>query len=105
MSTDTGYVSLTWKADGEVTLERSSRVTMADAQVVYTGTNHALFLSGLADGTYYFTLHGKDGTRTPPLELTVTHQSLAQALWLSAIGALVFISVGAAILRGARDEH
>jgi len=105
LSTDTGYVSLEWEGGGTLTLEQSGSPAMEDARVVYSGANHALFLSGLADGTYYFTLQDENGARSAPLELSVTHQSLAQALWLSAIGALVFLSVLAVIVRGARDEQ
>lgn len=105
LSTDTGYVSLEWAAPGRVTLEQASNPQMAGARVVYAGANHALFLSGLANGTYYFTLRGEDGVASAPLALTVTHQSLTQALWLSAVGALVFLSVIVVVIRGARDEE
>ncbi|MCB2073823.1 MAG: hypothetical protein H6917_18780 [Novosphingobium sp.] len=76
----------------------------ADARPIYLGTNHAHFLSGLADGSYYLRLRGEDGSLSAPIELSVRHQSLQRALWLALVGLIVALAVVAAVLRGAPDE-
>lgn len=102
LTSDTGYSLIEWKASGPATLTISS--PGAAPRELYTGTNDAFFISGLADGTHRLTLRDAAGHEAAPLELRVTHQSVTQALWLVALGALVFLATVAAILRGARDD-
>jgi len=104
LHSDTGHVLISWTADGPVTLEMARDPGFADARPIYLGTNHADFISGLADGSYYLRLRDGDGALSAPLELIVRHQSLSRALWLALIGAVVTLAVVAAVLRGARDE-
>lgn len=104
LTSDTGYALVEWNAPGAVNLELARQPDFSDAQTLYSGNNSAYFLSGLADGTYYISLRDGAGLASPPLELTVAHQSLARALWLAGLGAFIFLGVVAAILRGARDE-
>lgn len=102
MSTDTGYSLIEWDAPGAATLAITA--PGAPARELYSGTNEAFFISGLADGTYRLTLRDASGREAAPLELEVTHQSVTQALWLVALGAIVFLATVAAVLRGARDD-
>ncbi|AIT79542.1 hypothetical protein [Novosphingobium pentaromativorans] len=104
LSSDTGYTTLDWDASGEVVIQQARKADFSDARTIYEGPNHALFLSGLSGGTYYFSLRDETGAQSAPLKLTVTHQSLTQALILTAIGFLVFIATVAVIFRGARDD-
>ena len=73
-------------------------------RVLYNGTNHSLFVSGLANGTYRLRLTDAAGQSSSPLLLTVAHQSLRRALMLVALGAVIFLAIVAVIFRGARDE-
>lgn len=105
LSSDTGYTTLDWNASGAVVVEQARKADLSDARTIYEGPNHSLFLSGLGGGTYYFSLRDETGARSAPLKLTVSHQSLTQALFLTAIGFLVFIATVAVIFRGARDDQ
>lgn len=104
MSTDAGNALLAWRSDDPVQLELASDDAFSDARVIYAGSAHSYFLSGLADGDYRLRLRAEDGGTSPLLTVLVRHQSLSRALWLVAIGAFVTLLVIGAILRGARDE-
>jgi hypothetical protein len=104
LTSDTGYATLEWTATGNVALMQAATPDFSAARTIYSGPNHANFISGLPNGTYYFALRDGTGARSRPLQLTVTHQSLTKALWLTAIGFIVFLSVVAVIFRGARDD-
>ncbi|WP_156840152.1 hypothetical protein [Novosphingobium aquimarinum] len=102
IDSDTGYSLIEWDASGPATLAIAP--PGAPSRELYSGSNEAFFISGLADGTYRLTLRDASGQEAPPLELRVAHQSVTQALWLVALGAIVFLATVAAILRGARDD-
>lgn len=102
LSSDTGYSLIEWDAPGTATLAIAS--PGAPPRELYSGTNRAFFISGLADGTYRLTLRDAAGREAAPLELRVTHQSVTQALWLVALGAIVFLATVVAVVRGARDD-
>ena len=104
IASDTGYTLVEWANDGPVSLDISRHADLKDSRTLYSGSNSAYFISGLADGTYYLGLRDGSGTEAATLRMTVTHQSLTHALWLAGLGALVFLSVVAVIFRGARDE-
>lgn len=102
ITSDAGNTALHWTGTAPFRV----RMTAADGQqrTMYEGSRKALFVSGLRNGEYLFTLTDGSGQKAAPLTLTVAHQSLSRALWLVAIGALVTSMVVAAIVRGARDE-
>lgn len=104
LSSDAGYVLLAWKSDGPVTVSIGQREDRSDAKSLYAGTAESYFLSGLRDGEYYLWLENEKGESAEPAKLTVVHQSLERALWLTVIGLAIFLSIVAAILRGARDD-
>lgn len=103
LSSDTGYSLIEWQSDQEVTL----RIAGADgvSRDLYRGSENAYFLSGLADGDYTLTLESVDGENSKPVALSIRHQSLSQALWLTLIGALIALSTVVVIVRGARDDR
>jgi hypothetical protein len=102
IESDTGYRLIEWDASGPATL--AIVPPEAAPRELYSGSNEAFFISGLADGTYRLTLRDAAGREAPPLDLHVTHQSVTQALWLVALGAIVFLATVVAVLRGARDD-
>ncbi len=103
-SSDTGHVLLSWEADQRVTLSIAQDPDMSDARTLYSGTQTSYFLSGLSDGEYRLHLEGENGEVSEPAILTVAHQSLAQALWLTLIGLIITAGIIATIVRGARDD-
>ncbi len=82
----------------------AQRTDFQDARPLYQGPNQSSFISGLADGDYYLRLRNKAGEESPALRLSVSHHPLSQALWLAALGAVIFLAVVVTILRGARDD-
>lgn len=104
LSSDTGQMLVEWEAAGPVALEIAQREDFADARVAYEGANHAYFLSGLQGGDYYLRLKTPGAVVSDPVRLTVAHQSLERAIWLTIIGAIITLGVIVTILRGARDE-
>lgn len=102
LSSNTGHLLVEWKADTPVTLEISGDPSFSDADVLYRGANDAFFLSGLAGGDYFLRLTDEDGERSAAATLTVEHQSLNQALWLTLVGAIITLGILATIVRGAR---
>ena len=103
LSSDSGHAVVEWQADGPVTLEMTREGTSAP-RLLYSGPNHSLFVSGLANGRYSLQLTDAAGQSSPPLVLTVAHQSLSRALILVALGTVIFLATLAVIFRGARDE-
>ena len=69
---------------------------------LYRGPNRSFFLSGLDTGEYHLLLRDDAGRQSAPLVLTVEHQSLTRAIWLTIIGALIALAIVVTILRGAR---
>jgi hypothetical protein len=103
LASDTGYVQVEWQSDDAVALEIASTPDFADPRTLYEGRNQSFFVSGLDEGVYHLRLRGADGAVSAPLVVEVRHQSLDRALWLALLGAIVTLSVSAAILRGARE--
>lgn len=104
LDSDTGYAMIEWAGGAPRTLEMARGTDLAHARQVYSGTNTTYFVSGLADGDYTFVLRAPDGALSDPLILKVTHQSLMRAFLLAGLGALAFLAIIVAILKGARDD-
>lgn len=104
LTTDSGYVALEWRAEGPVELTIAENSGFIGAKPLYAGTERQLFLSGLADGSYFVRLKDETGARSAPLRITVAHQSLSRALWLTLAGAIVALGILITILRGARND-
>ncbi|MCB0421817.1 MAG: hypothetical protein KDD61_12530, partial [Bdellovibrionales bacterium] len=74
-------------------------------QLIYDGYDHATFLSGLADGSYFFRVRSKASSIEPqawskPTKLDVRHHTLRSAFLLFSIGLVSFVLVIIAILKG-----
>ena len=96
LSSDTGHVLIEWTSDEPVTLDIARQADFSDARLLYRGRNQSYFLSGLADGDYILRLRAADG-ETRVQALSVAHQSLARALWLTLIGGLIGIAIHALV--------
>jgi len=104
LSSDTGYVGLSWEGGKQVILEIANAPDFSDAKLLYEGVGDAYFLSGLRDGEYHLRLRESGGATSEPVLLTVAHQSLEQAIWLTIIGAIITLVILTVIFRGARDD-
>jgi hypothetical protein len=104
LSSDTGQMLMSWQSEEPVTLVIGTDSELSDAQPVYSGSQQSYFLSGLANGDYYLRLDGESGASSDPIALSVAHQSLQQALWLTLIGLIITIGIIYTIMRGARDD-
>lgn len=102
LASDTGHILLEWEADAPVSLIIAERPDFQGGSALYSGPNRSFFLSGLDAGEYYLLLRDDAGGQSAPLILTVEHQSLARAIWLTIIGAVIALAIVATILRGAR---
>jgi hypothetical protein len=91
-----------WTAPEPAALIMANDPQFAGAQELYRGPNSSFFLSGLGEGTYYLILRDGAGRQSQPVQLTVAHQSLTRALWLTAAGMIITLAIVATIVRGAR---
>lgn len=112
-----GYVKLIWEAPEGISLEgkdfqlqESGDAAFSNPTTLYTGADLASFISGLANGTYYYRLRFvADPAGTPlsgwsdTLTLTVQHHSLRLAEFLFAVGALVFLTTVFVLFKGLKD--
>jgi hypothetical protein len=99
-----GYFRLSWQAAGDVIVQEDTSPVFATPRVVYRGPDNARVLSGKPDGEWYYRARtaGRGGAFGDVLEVTVRHHPLERALAFFALGALVFLTTLAAIVRGAR---
>lgn len=102
LASNTGHVLVEWEASGPATLIMARNADFAGARPLYQGDNNAYFLSGLEGGDYFLLLRDEAGALSAPLRLTVAHQSLDRAIWLTIIGAIITLGIIATIFRGAR---
>lgn len=93
---------VTWDADGPVTLSVSRDANLTGSKSLYQGSEQSYFLSGLANGDYYLVVEAANGERSNPVILSVEHQSLTRALWLTLLGAVITLGIVITIMRGAR---
>lgn len=109
-----GYLRLEWRWEGEgegvqpvYDIEMARRESFGNPRRVYRGPDEATFLSGLADGTYYFRgrvwLRGEPVTAwSGPVRAEIEHHPVGRALGLFALGGGVFAATVALILFGRR---
>ena len=112
--TNSGSIKLTWHSSGSeehatkalFELQRATQADFSDANKYYRGPDRATYISGLADGNYYFRL--RDVTKTKavsgwstPVKVVVEHHSLSLAFTLFGIGGFVFALTVLVVLRGA----
>lgn len=118
LATDTelataGYYQLTWQdPDGAAyELQEARDSTFTRPQLIYTGGDLATVITGRADGEYFYRVRALDASQPPgawssPVKVTVQHHALGPAFGFFGVGALVFIAILTAILRGnAQSRH
>ena len=109
---NTGYQSIKWifpshkEADIVYKLEQSTHKDFKQSKLIYLGTDTGSYLSGLAEGVYYFRVRAQSknkkvlGQWSSPLKLTVKYQSMTLAWSLFVIGAIIFLAITFVIIRG-----
>jgi len=102
LTSDTGHILVEWQAPGSATLVLARNADFSGARPLYQGDNRAYFISGLEGGDYFLLLRDEAGAQSAPLQVTVAHQSLQRAIWLTIIGAIITLGIIATIIRGAR---
>lgn len=103
-SSDTGHILLSWQSEEPAALILADNPEFAGASAIYSGPETSFFVSGLSNGDYFLRLESESGAVSDMAQLTVAHQSLTQALWLTVIGLLITLGILAVILKGARDD-
>lgn len=101
---NSGHTRVEWKTNGEgvaVELQQADNDQFQDARTVYRGHDHATFISGLDNGTYYYRVRYIDGVWSDTVKLEVNHHSLQLAFILLALGAIVFGLTVFIVVKGA----
>lgn len=100
-----GYYQLSWlqgKPGMVLTLEERQDAAAAVSEI-YNGMDTATVISGKPDGVYHYTLLSDAGEPVSnTVTVTVKHHSLTIAVNFFLIGALVFVFILIAIIRGSR---
>lgn len=121
-SLDAGYVTLRWQAlvssdgasfpESRVTfqLQEASEPDFSDAVVRYEGSERQSFISGLANGDYFFRVRGRPASDVPWSDwsevktLQVVHHSRTFAMTMFGVGSVVFLAIVLTIWRGNRVQ-
>lgn len=109
------YLTLTWALPAESTpdpaiqfeVQVAESEDFSDATVHYRGPDRASFVSGLAEGDYYFRVRSfrDESEASPwssPVSVKVQYKSLGLALSLFGIGAVVSVATIALVVTGDR---
>ena len=115
-STDFGYLRLTWEFqpedadDYQVEVQQSTNKDFSKKKIIYKGGDRATFVSGLANGEYYFRIRTYNdamgyGHWSDPVKLDVQHHSLELAFTLFGIGVVVFLATTALIIHGSLNQQ
>lgn len=105
-----GFFRLTWDATAglESELQEARSPDFEDAQQRYSGTDRARFVSGKADGHYYYRVRSFNDTHPSPWSRTVVvevrHHPLWRAFGFFSLGALVFLATVWLVLRRHRES-
>lgn len=103
---DTGAYALSWNSDGEaITLEEATRADFSDARVLYDGSDQATVVSGQMDGVYYYRIRRDEEVWGGPVQVSVTHHSLREAMSFLVVGGAVFLATALLILAGHRQHR
>lgn len=108
MTSTAGYYQLNWERNDGSDSIYIVEETPGDAvtpHVIYEGADTATVISGKSDGTYTYKVKSEDGKHVSNrLTVTVAHHSLTTAFNFFWIGAIVFIFILVAILRGNKQR-
>jgi hypothetical protein len=108
-STDGKFV-LSWQLTDSAYVELQQQVVnLDDYRTIYTGSDTASVITGLADGDYSYrirtvTAKGDYSNWTAPVSVAVRHHPLPRAFGFFAVGAIVFISTIVLIVLGTRGR-
>lgn len=108
-----GYFHLTWQTnpapadqDIEFIVQQSRTPGFEQARDLYSGTEKASLISGLADGVYYYRVRqNNESSWSEPVRVQVRHHPLGTALQFFALGLLVFALTLFTILHGIRKTR
>lgn len=103
------YFRLAWVLEPEepvqFRLEQSNTSDFGAPILRYEGSDKATFLAGLSEGDYYFRIQAfteeTESEWSTPFHITVRYHDQWLALTLFSVGAIVFLSTVALIIRGA----
>lgn len=103
-----GYYHLSWGGnDGSdsIYIVEETSGDKATPRIIYKGADTATVISGKPDGIYTYKVKSEDGIRVSNrLTVTVMHHSLTTAFNFFWIGAIVFIFILIAVLRGNKQR-
>jgi hypothetical protein len=111
LTTNEGHVSLRWEGNGDplaYEVQSDDKRAFPTPTRIYRGTDERTFLSGLADGRYFFRVRARPldaktwGPWSSPVELLCEHHSLALAWTLFGSGGLLFALIVAFVTVNAR---
>jgi len=118
LSSNHGHAHIQWESslsledlnqiapEWEFLLEMSSSLVFDDAVTLYQGQDQATFVSGLANGSYYYRvsvmIDHQLGPWSHPLLLEVEHYSMTFAISLFVLGFLTFVAILSVIVIGNR---
>lgn len=108
-----GYFHLTWQTnpepvdqESEFIVQQSRTPDFEQARNLYSGTEKASLISGLADGVYYYRVRQQnDSGWSEPVRVQVRHHPLSTALQFFSVGLLVFALTLFTILHGIRKTR
>lgn len=105
-----GFFRLVWHiANQQVELQESADPAFQNANIIYAGLDQATFVSGKADGVWYYRARtitdSANGQWSEPMAVTVSHHSLARAFMFLSLGVLVFLATLVIIIRGSKVSH
>ena len=101
---------LSWQLPDSASVElQQQAVSLESYQTIYTGSDTASVITGLADGDYSYrirtvTTEGEYSNWTTPVSVSVRHHPLPRAFGFFAVGAIVFISTIVLIVLGTRGR-
>jgi len=99
-----GYYHLRWQGpeSRNFQIQKSSSPDFTPSEIIYTGSDTSLFLSGLPDGITYYRVRQDRGAWSKPFTLTVKHYSDMMAFGFLLCGALSFLLTVIVIIHGHR---
>ncbi|UXX78622.1 fibronectin type III domain-containing protein [Reichenbachiella carrageenanivorans] len=102
LESNSGYIQLDWTAveGSQYILQRSMQPDFTNSHTIYQGPDHASFVSGLDNGTYYYRVGDDEGHWSDTLTLKVEHQSMPLALTLFGLGFVVFAFTVFVVIKG-----
>ena len=103
---DDGHITIQWEmpaADAIVEVQQAEKSDFSDAEIIYSGPDNATFISGLANGVYFYRIRKLNGEWSEPVAVTVQHHSLSLAFTLFGLGAVVFLLTVIIVVKGAMN--